>query len=230
MLGATAYAAFDRQIHVNPRLVGPACVPDFRRPLIFCFDSNIEPATASVWQDVNGFLRCLDEIMLEVGTTRDIADAFQLRFPAHGAALHIYGDATSQRRSAQTGRSDYDLLLEVFKTLPYPVRLFIPTQNPPVRDRINAVNSKLVGPGGVVGLEVAPHCTEMIADFETVQRTPDGGIRKAKDKRDPYYRRSHLSDGAGYYIVGKYPVGQTILALKRQVAMPVPGHVTMRRS
>lgn len=227
MLGAVAYPSFDRQIHVNPRLVGTALTPDFRRPLILCFDSNIEPATCTVHQDHNGFLRQLDEIFLETGTTRELAEAFMLRYPVHGAALHIHGDATSQRRSAQTGKSDYDQMLEVFKQLPYPVRLFVPPANPPVRDRINAVNHKLIGPGGVVGLEVPPHCLETIADYETVQRSADGGLKKAKDKRDPYYRRTHLTDGIGYFIVFRYPVGM-VHVQRATAGPPIPGHGHMK--
>lgn len=227
MLGAVAYPSFDRQIHVNPRLIGAALTPDFRRPLILCFDSNIEPATCTVHQDHNGFLRQLDEIVLESGTTRELAEAFMLRYPVHGAHLHIHGDATSQRRSAQTGKSDYDLMMEVFKQLPYPVRLFIPPSNPPVRDRVNAMNSKLIGPGGVVGLEVPPHCIETIADYETVQRSPEGGIKKSKDKRDPYYRRTHISDGIGYYVAGRYPVGMTFHKAST-AGPPIPGMSHMK--
>jgi phage terminase large subunit-like protein len=229
MLGAVAYPSFDRQIHVNPKLTGGMLRPDFRRPLILCFDSNIEPATATVLQDFNGFLRVLDEIVLEVGTTKDIADAFILRFPAHGAELHIHGDATSQRRSAQTGKSDYDLLLEVFRALPYPVRVFVPRSNPPVRDRVNALNAKLIGRGGVVGMEVPPHCVEIIADFESVQRSADGGLKKVKDKRDPYYRRTHLTDGLGYYVSFRYPVGTEPNTRRQSSHVPIPGHAGMKR-
>lgn len=226
MLGAVAYGSFDRQIHVNPKLEGdPNTFVNFRAPLVFCFDSNIEPAVVVVCQAQGDFVRVLDEIVLETGTTRELAEAYCLRFPVHGAALHIYGDATSKKRTAQTGKSDYDLLLEVFRRLPYPVRLFIPPCNPPVRDRINAMNYKLLGRGGVVGMEIAPHCVELIGDLEQVQRSADGGIKKARDKRDPYYRRTHTSDALGYYISSCWPVGVSkIMAHQPTSAVePMPG-------
>jgi len=35
---------------------------------------------------------------------------------------------------------------------------------------------------------------------------PRGGIKKATNRKDPYYRRTHSSDGIGYWIAYEAPV------------------------
>lgn len=233
MLGAVAYSAFDRQIHMNPQVTPDSRV--WRVPLLFCYDSNIEPAVAVVAQELfprtggPTIYRALDEIVLESGTVREVAAEFRRRFPAHGAGLEIYGDATATKRNAQTAKSDYEILDEEFRTLPYPVTFHIPKSNPPQRDRINAVNYLLRGPRNQVRTELAGHCTELAEDLETVIRDKYGGIKKAHDKRDPYYRRTHLSDGWGYMVCMREPVSAQIIPERLPPRIPRPQYFGRRR-
>src|SRR5262249_29945999 len=69
------------------------------------------------------------------------------------------------------------------------------------RDRVNLVNFLLGSGGGPVRHEVAASCTELIADYEQVLMAPDGsGIKKSHRQDDPYYQRTHISDGVGYVL------------------------------
>ena len=48
--------------------------------------------------------------------------------------------------------------------------------------------------------------THFIADLEQVLRDSRGGIKKSHDRKDPYYRRTHISDALGYWVVKDEPV------------------------
>jgi hypothetical protein len=79
----------------------------------------------------------------------------------------------------------------------------VPDANPPERDRVNAMNARLMSSDGRVRLMVdrvkAPrHC----ADLETVAMKKDGS--GAIDKRDR--GSTHWSDGLGYKVHKVAPV------------------------
>lgn len=213
IIGDLAYGNFRSGVHVNPALgdrhLSPYESPiplRYNMPLYLCYDSNFSPATLVVVQQHGRVYRAYDEIVLDSGTVADVGREFVRRYPAHRAVCELYGDATAQRVSAQTAQSDYDLLMDQFRALPYPIELRLPEGQPPQRDRINAVNFLLRGPNGEVRAEFAPRCPELIEDLETVQRDRKGGILKAHDKKDPYFRRTHTSDGYGYMAVFREPV------------------------
>jgi phage terminase large subunit-like protein len=244
IIGDLAYGNFRHGLHVNPalgdRTMNPYEAPiplRYNVPLFLCYDSNFSPATMLVVQQHGRIYRVYDEIVLESGTVGDVGRELVRRYPHHRAEALLFGDATAQRVSAQTAQSDYELLMEEFRRLPYPVTLQLPERQPPVRDRINAVNFLLRGPNGEVRVEVAPRCPELIEDLETVQRDRKGGILKAHDKKDPYFRRTHTSDSLGYMAVFREPVG-SVEAIREGIAtaggpgfarLPSPGYAGLGR-
>lgn len=199
--GSRAYGAFEYALHV-------AEVPPIepRRPLCWCLDFNVEPMVSLVGQRVGRVFRVHRELILEQGSVMEMGRWFRQEYPSHRAELWVYGDATGQGRDAQTGKTDYQLLLNELRGYPVPVRLKIPTSNPRVPDRINAVNRALKDEYGEIGVEVDPSCEEFIADLEGVLRDPKGGIKKTFSKSDPYIRRTHTSDAFGYWVSREQPV------------------------
>ncbi len=223
MAGALAYPAFHRAVHVNPAL--GRHVREHRLPLMWNLDFNVEPMGTTVFQRVGRVYRGLDEITLESANDVAIAEEFCRRFPDHGAALWIHGDATGKRRNVQTNKTDYMLILEVLRRLPYPVEMRVPEDNPGVIDRINAVNNLLRGVGGEVRLELAPTMVETIADFEEVLRDKSGGIKKTTNRMDPYCRRTAWTDGIGYMAAYNEPVGSSVGGSgRRLVSVKSPGY------
>lgn len=242
IVGDLAYGNFRDGIHVNSALgdrdMDPYASPiPLRRnlPLYLCYDSNVAPMTLVIAQQQGRIYRAYDEIVMNVGTLQDLGREFVRRYADHRAEALIYGDATAQYcRSPQSDKSDYDVLMDCFRPLRYPVTPQIPERQPNVRDRINAVNFLLRGMNGEVRSEFAPRCPELIEDMETVQRGRDGGILKAKDKKDPYYQRTHTSDGWGYMAVAREPVSSAESGMARPndfgttsgglVRLPSPGY------
>jgi phage terminase large subunit-like protein len=199
--GAIAYGNFSRQIHVRPQ---PMLSP--YRPLCWAWDFNVSPFCTSVWQREPDIFRCYSEFVLDEGNIDDMIDAFRDRYPSHPQELWIYGDATGGNRTHQTARSSYDLILSRLQSYSSRTRLKVPETNPLETDRVNAVNAALRDPYGATHIVIDPSCHEMIIDHEQVLADPRGGIKKTYNRSDPYSRRTHLTDGAGYLIHYEMPV------------------------
>jgi phage terminase large subunit-like protein len=225
--GASAYGNFHRNLHVNAKLGRKSVVRNI--PLLFAFDVNVRPMTAVVAQEVGSEIRVLDEIFLNfegrAATLVDLARMFRERFPTHGAALRLYGDAASRHRSAQSGKTDLLVLQNELVGYPAPVEVYVPESNAFVHDRLATVNYALQGARGEVGLQIAAHCKELIADCEEVQSDGAGGILKSRDKSDPYYLRTHISDALGYLLYQIRPIILDDRTTKRGVVMGSPGPV-----
>ncbi|HMB37380.1 MAG TPA: terminase family protein [Methylomirabilota bacterium] len=198
LIGARCYSGFERRLHVNKTLGPPSIDP--MRPLYVGVDVNVDPLCAIIMQQHGKIWRALDEIVLRPGTLGELGDTIRERFSTHRHEIVLCGDAMAEHRHAQTGKTDYEVLLAAMAGGPR-VRLAVPPQNPPDRNRVNLVNFLLGAAGAPVRLEVAPGCVELIADLEQVLWSRDGGhINKSHKRDDPYYQRTHISDAMGYIL------------------------------
>lgn len=201
LAGARAYGNFTRGLQVHPQ---PGVFP--RRPLCWVWDFNVEPLISLVGQRDLKLFRVLREFVLDEGNIADMVDWFKEIYPTHTAEIWVYGDATGKGRTGQTGKSDYQLILNAMRTYGPPVRLKVPESNPLVKDRVNAMNRALKNEYGEINISIDPSCKELIADFEQVLSDPRGGVKKTSNRQDPYFRRTHASDAVGYWIVYEEPV------------------------
>ncbi len=200
MLGARAYGNFDFMRHVREQ---PP--PKDMYPLCWLFDFNVTPFISLVGTRDGSLFRIHKEYCLDGGTHSEMAQHFYQDFVGHRGEIWIYGDATGQNRG-QTGKTDYALVLNEIRKYNMIARLKVPSSNPHVPDRINAVNRALRNEQGVHMLEIDPSCKELIEDLEQVIRDPAGGIKKVHNPRDTYFRRTHASDALGYWIAFEQPV------------------------
>lgn len=199
--GARAYHSFERHLHV--RALGPI---DNYRPIAWCWDFNVEPMITVIGQRHNDKFRFYKELVLEQGSIPDMAEYFFNVMSEHRAEIWIYGDATGAGRRAQYGESDYRVIQNEMRRFGLPFRMKVRETNPPVSDRLNATNRALKDELGAINIEVDESCEELIADFEGVLTDPAGGIKKSHNTKDPYYRRTHASDAATYWIAYEAPV------------------------
>jgi hypothetical protein len=124
---------------------------------------------------------------------------FRLRYPNHSSELWIYGDATGRRRDGQTGEASFYLIQEYLQNYNAPIRFIIPEVNPPVKDRIAAVN-RVFRPGdGSRMIEIYDHCERLAYDLETAKWKANGTVDKTKEQLNG-------ADSLGYWIVGDSPV------------------------
>jgi len=198
--GVRAYASFS-DVNLKRKLA-------YNRSLPLCIDCdfNVEPMIWEICQRVGDRLIYFDEIKLSPAEIRDMVNEFRNRYPDHPAEIWVYGDATGNKRTAQTASSDYDLMRLYFRGYPSPRIFKVTTFNPPVKDRVNAVNLKLRGAEGQPGILIDPEkCPELVKDLKEVTMK-DGKIVKSNKKDDPYYYRTHASDGVGYHVYREWPV------------------------
>ena len=197
LLGNRAYAAFDRKLHVN-KSIGSEAI-DAMAPLYLGLDVNANPLCCIIMQQHGKIWRALDEVVLRPGSLPEMGERLKERFGSHRHEIVLCGDAMGTHVHAQTGKTDYEVLLAAMSGLR--VRLAVPQKNPPDRDRVNLVNFLLGSGGHPVRHEVAAGCTELIADYEQVlMDAHGGGIKKSHKQDDPYYQRTHISDGVGYVL------------------------------
>ena len=187
--GGLVYSAFSRQANVCPVQV------DSGQPVYWAVDFNVDPMSSVVAQSAGDEIRVLGEIVLRRATTEQACAEFERRFGLPRAGVVVYGDASGASMKT-SGYSDYDIIREYFRVRSAKVSYRVPTANPPVRERVTAVNSKLRNAHGDIRLYVDPGCKELIADFEEVcYREDTTEIDKDRDRR-----RTHLSDALGYLI------------------------------
>jgi hypothetical protein len=205
--GSLVYPAFMRAFHMNPALAPrdrdgvprPNVHPHL--PLVLAVDFNATNGAWLVGQKVNRMFRVLDEIAMERSDIATMTYEFRSRFPAHSAELWVYGDATGRRRDGQTGEASFYLIQEYLQGYPCPLRFVIPEVNPPVRDRVDAVNRALRPGDGSKMVDVAAHCDRLAHDLEVAKWRANGAV----DKSNPA-EQLNAADALGYWIVGDSPV------------------------
>jgi hypothetical protein len=158
-------------------------------------------------------LHALDEIVLGNSNTIEATEEFVRRagILAHGIPpihVNIYGDASGNSRSSNSGRTDYELIRECFQHLGVKINLRQNTANPIVRDRVNMMNNALCSTSKERRVFIDPKCTELIKDLRQVRwrRDSAGNTVGELDKSDS--QRTHLSDALSYLVVrefGLYP-------------------------
>lgn len=116
--------------------------------------------------------------------------------------VHVYGDATGNSANAQTGRSQYAIISEWMQRSGIKGRIRTPKANPPVVDRIAAMNDALEDVAGQTHYRIHPRCQVLIADFENLRMEADGSV----DKSDPM--RGHMSDACSYRVCYQRSAGR----------------------
>lgn len=220
--GARAYTGFDTRIHVRPQPPIEA-----RRPILWTWDFNVEPMASLIIQRDGELYRVKKELIIDTDASVDqMVQWFREIVPMHHGEVWIYGDATGRHRNdgIPGARSEFALILNLMRTYGSPVRLKVPESNPLVGDRINAINTSLRDEVGEIHIEIDPSCTELIDDLEQVLRDNRGGIKKSRQRTDPYFRRTHTSDALGYLINYERPVRIKTLRDRISSVIKAPGY------
>lgn len=169
---------FDRKKHVKN-------IQDESPTIWAGMDFNVSKMSCIIaMQYSDSVCHVIDEICLRNSNTEEMARTLRAKYPD---LKFVYPDPAGASRSTQSSRSDHFLL----KEFGFLVRAR--KKHPTHRDRLNAMNRKLIDADGNVTLFVSPKCVETIKDLEQCQRDPKtGGI----DKSD--LERTHFLDALGY--------------------------------
>lgn len=199
-----AYHAFDEFENVKLNLPY-----DKQGSLVFCFDFNVEPGTATILQEHDIGTCVIGEVYIPRNSnTEKVCSKLISMYGKHEGSVLCYGDATGGARgSAKVTGSDWAIIYNRLHPV-FGDRLFIRVgkSNPRERDRLNAVNSRCKNVFGERRLFVdSVKCPKTREDFEGTILL-EGGSGEIDKRHDPM--KSHLTDGIGYYIIRRWPVGQ----------------------
>ena len=173
------YDRFDRAKHVTTDL------PDTsRESLRIGVDFNVTNMSAVIAIRQGNRLLVIDEIS-GAHDTDALAQEIKRRYPNH--RIYIYPDASGGNRSTNAAQTDIQILES------YGMSNQSPRSNPPVRDRVAAVQALLENGKGEVRLTIADTCRKMIECLELQSYTEKGD----PDKDAGY---DHMNDALGYVV------------------------------
>jgi hypothetical protein len=182
------YDRFDRIKHVRE---------DFSRieddeTILVGIDFNITNTNAALAVRRGRELFFFDEIA-GAHDTDAIGQELRRRYP-HARILG-YPDASGANRSTNSSRSDVAILAS------YDISNMAPKANPPIRDRVAAVQAALENGKGETRLWVHPRCRKLIECLELQSYSERG----EPDKEAGY---DHMNDAAGYLVHRVFEVGR----------------------
>jgi len=156
-------------------------------------DFNIDPVSAVISEVKQDNLYVYDEIVIYSSNTDELVEEINSRYS--GKHIFVYPDpASKQRKTSAGGRTD----LSILKNAGYNVR--VRNAHPLIRDRINAVNTKLKNAKGLRTLFIANNCKNVIKSIER-QIYKEG--TSLPDKENNY---DHMNDALGYLVEFLYPI------------------------
>lgn len=177
------YYEFDREKHVK--------ATEFENGTVFlAMDFNVNPMTAIIFQVFHDQIHVHDEVYLENSDTPKMCKELQSR---GYAGLKVIPDSTAKNRKT-SGKSD----LIILKEHGFQV---IPTRNPYVVDRVNAVNRMF----SQDRLVINRRCKKLINDLEKVAWR-NGEL----DQKGENSMLTHISDALGYGVWKHFPIASDI--------------------
>jgi hypothetical protein len=156
-------------------------------------DFNVNPVSAVVAARTERGLHIFDEILIYGSNTDELVDELKNRYPNN--RVTVFPDpAGSARKTSSAGRTDITILENAGFAVKYH------RSHPPVRDRINAVNSLLLNAASETRLLIDPRCRTYIECLE--KQTYKEGTQ-IPDKDSGF---DHLNDAAGYLCEYLFPI------------------------
>jgi len=180
------YYNFDREQNVKT-------LKDNNTTLHIGMDFNIDPMSAAVFQIHNNIINLIDEIVIYSSNTDELVKEIKTRYP--NRQIIVYPDpACRQRKTSAGGMTDLNILQNAGLT----VR--VKNAHPQIRDRINAVNSRLKNTNDQRMMFIDPKCKNIIRGLErhlykegTTQPDKDSGF-------------DHMNDAIGYAVDYLFPI------------------------
>lgn len=168
------------------------------RTIILSFDFNVNPMCCAEITKFGRVYIQTAEYKLDNSNTAKmcefVIDSLDIRFTKEEKkriSLIITGDASGRQRKTSAFKTDYAIIKEAFEHSGYTFSLYVPAENPRVRDRVNIVNALLERKRFLIDSS----CKYSINDRGLVQwKESAEGFVLDKSKQD----RTHMSDAADY--------------------------------
>ena len=161
---------------------------DWTKPLHIGMDFNVDPMSACVGQIEKDKVYFVDEIIIYGSNTDEMVQEIRDRYGTK-MQIFIYPDpASKQRKTSAGGRTD----LSILQNAGFKVK--VKHKHPAIRDRVNAVNSRLKDSKGERHIFVSQSCKTLIKGLQRQIYKENTNI---PDKEDGF---DHMNDALGYMI------------------------------
>jgi hypothetical protein len=174
------YARFDRAKHITTEPYDQTKI----EPLRIGIDFNVGNMSAVIAVRRGDSLLIVDEVS-GAQDTDALAKEIKSRYPEH--PLYAYPDASGANRSTNATQTDIAILES------YGFSNQSPRSNPPIRDRVAAVQALLENGNGQVRLKILDKCVRLIECLELQCYTDRG-----EPDKDAGF--DHMNDALGYLI------------------------------
>ena len=161
---------------------------DWGKPLHIGLDFNVDPMSASVAQIEKDTIHFKDEIVIYSSNTDEMVEEIRNRYGSKQKIFCYPDPACRQRKTSAGGRTD----LTILQNAGFNVKCKI--KHSPIRDRINAVNSRLKSATGKRHIFVNPSCKIIIRGLQRQIYKENTNI---PDKEEGF---DHMNDSIGYLI------------------------------
>jgi len=159
---------------------------DWSKPLHIGLDFNVDPMSACVAQLEKDIIHFVDEIVIYSSNTDEMVEEIRNRYGTK-QKIFVYPDpACRQRKTSAGGKTD----LTILQNAGFNVKCKL--KHSPIRDRINAVNSRLKSADGKRFIFISPSCKIMIKGLQRQIYKENTNI---PDKEEGY---DHMNDSIGY--------------------------------
>jgi hypothetical protein len=185
------YYAFDRKDNTG-------IIEQYDTSVLYIgMDFNIDPMSVVIAVRIGDTLYVIDEIRMFSSNTQEAVEEIKSRYPR--SKIFVYPDpAAHQRKTSAGGATDITILANAGFVVK------APRSHTPIRDRINAVNSRLKGSDGVSRLIISPKCKYTIEGLE--KHTYKEGTTQP-DKDSGY---DHMMDALGYMVDYLFPIRRDV--------------------
>ena len=161
---------------------------DWSKSLHIGLDFNVDPMSASVAQIEKDTIHFKDEIVIYSSNTDEMVEEIRNRYGSKQKIFCYPDPACRQRKTSAGGRTD----LTILQNAGFNVKCKI--KHSPIRDRINAVNSRLKSATGKRHIFVNPSCKIIIRGLQRQIYKENTNI---PDKEEGF---DHMNDSIGYLI------------------------------
>jgi hypothetical protein len=193
-------------------------VLDPSKPIAWTHDFGVNPRAALIIQvhtvprPLVGFQRelvyVIDEIRIRDGSTDKMIAEFVDRYRPgafQNSRIYLYGDASGVNRNSTTADSDWAMLQHDPRLRPYRLSIHKRGSNPPVVDRVNATNSKLLNAKDEIGILIREDLGHLCEDLQQTHWL-EGTRQLDHGSRAREIFRTHMTDSLGYFIEREFPL------------------------
>ena len=161
---------------------------DWTKPLHLGVDFNVDPMSCCVAQIEKEKIYFLDEIVIYGSNTDELVQEIRDRYGTKSQIICYPDPASKQRKTSAGGRTD----LSILQNAGFKVK--VKHKHPAIRDRVNAVNSRLKDSKGERHIFVSQSCKTLIKGLQRQIYKENTNI---PDKEDGF---DHMNDALGYMI------------------------------